>query len=313
MVRSVKKKNNNKRLIAGIIFVAVGLLGLFRVPSDEEPLLLLLGCLVFVLVGCILLFPYFKFLFANRSKKSKTAKSALENYNPPRTSTPEDDVSRVSRMLNNPERDRDLFQAYSEGWVLKYTYERDICLLGYSVEKLLDKCGKQIDFKQEPENEYDNNAVAIYLDGERIGYVYKSQTQDMINDWINRSEPVVGYINRVLENEGKATFKVGFYKHESAFDCVTYSLVKTGKKDFDGISRSDNLLSCGEGDSVSIEYDCDAGGYVVSSLTGDEIGELPQKACETLDELNKGIFAGVLIDVGLTDSDKPKAKVKVFI
>lgn len=309
----MRRKNNNKRLIAGIIFAVVGLLGLFSVPSDEEPLLLLLGCLVFILIGGILLFPYLRLLFANRSKKSKTVESTSEHYSPPQTSTPEDDVSRVSRILNNPERSRDLFQAYSDGWVLKYTYERDICLFGYSIDKLLDKCGQQIEFEQEPENEYDNSAVAIYLDGERIGYVYKSQTQDMINDWINRSEPVVGYINRVLVNEGKATFKVGFYKHESAFDCATYSLVKTGKKDFYDIPRSDNLLSCSDGDNVSIEYDCDAGGYVVSSLTGNEIGELPQKACETLDELNKSIFAGVLVDVGLTDSGNPKAKVKVFI
>jgi hypothetical protein len=42
--------------------------------------------------------------------------------------------------------------------------------------------GKQLSYKFEPNNPYDNKAIAIFLDGVQIGYVRKGSIQDKIFD-----------------------------------------------------------------------------------------------------------------------------------
>lgn len=116
------------------------------------------------------------------------------------------------RFAKNGINDLDLLPEKSNGYVLKYVYERDICFIDKeNINLVIDNAGKQIEFEKEPDNPYDENAVKINFNGFKLGYVYKGQTQDMINDWIDRQWPTCAYINRYDINEGKATYKVGFY------------------------------------------------------------------------------------------------------
>lgn len=120
-----------------------------------------------------------------------------------------------ARFARDGKRDLDLLPDESDGYVLKYSYERDICFIDKSNIYLVEgHSGHQVEFEKEPDNPHDNNAVKINLNGVTLGYVYRGQTQDMINDWIDRQWPTCAYINRYNIEEGTATYKVGFYMRD---------------------------------------------------------------------------------------------------
>ena len=50
--------------------------------------------------------------------------------------------------------------------------------------------GSELTLQKEPENEYDVNAVAVYLGTRKIGYLHRNQLQDMANDYIARDWPI---------------------------------------------------------------------------------------------------------------------------
>ena len=55
-----------------------------------------------------------------------------------------------------------------------HSYRNDLYLLG---DKYYD--GKPLDLKEEPWNEYDPNAIAIYLYGRKLGYIRRVDTDDV--------------------------------------------------------------------------------------------------------------------------------------
>ena len=61
------------------------------------------------------------------------------------------------------------------------------------VERIIPKhlySGAEIQLKQEPYNEYDNRAVALYISGQQIGYMLRGTLQDMANDYIENRWPI---------------------------------------------------------------------------------------------------------------------------
>lgn len=60
--------------------------------------------------------------------------------------------------------------------------------------------GASVTFRQEPENTYDHNAVAVVIGRKRIGYLYRGKLQDMANDWLERGDTVCGRVVRVDPN-----------------------------------------------------------------------------------------------------------------
>lgn len=73
--------------------------------------------------------------------------------------------------------------------------------------------GKEIHFVKEPNNPYDEHAIKIFLDNKYIGYVHRGQTQNMINGWKIKGEPIKAYI---YSCDGQtAYYKIGFYKSGS--------------------------------------------------------------------------------------------------
>lgn len=219
-----------------------------------------------------------------------------------------------NRPVSDGEKNYNLLDEVHGENVLKYSYEKDICLFEYGYAHLAGNGGKTLKFVQEPDNPYDSEAVAIYLGANKLGYVYRNdKVQKMINDWIRRGEYFTGYLNKFSVADKKATFKIGFYKPFSCYPSKTYSLVRTGKKIDDFETRAGNLLECDVGDCVSVsssysdsyvvfQYDCTA-----------EIGELPKSAENFLGEYDDKDIIGVIREIDDENESAPKAKVEIYV
>lgn len=218
-----------------------------------------------------------------------------------------------NRPVSDGEKNYNLLDDVHGENVLKYSYEKDICLFEYGYAHLAGNGGKTLKFVQEPDNPYDSEAVAIYLGANKLGYVYRNdKVQKMINDWMRRGEYFTGYLNKFSVADKKATFKIGFYKPLSCYPSKTYSLVRTGKKIDDFETRAGNLLECDVGDCVSVsssysdsyvvfQYDCTA-----------EIGELPKSAENFLNGYEDEDIIGIIREIDDESEAAPKAKVEIY-
>lgn len=237
---------------------------------------------------------------ANKNNSAYTNKFNSENST---VQPPKDEIARYSALPDVIDEN-----------VLVYSYEKNICFFGDGIIYVSGNVGQDLDFMQEPENEYDDKAVAIYLNSNKLGYVYRNdRTQGMINDWISHGEYFTGFLNKYSPANKTATFKIGFYKPLAKFPCKTFSLVKTSKRIDEISKRSDNLSSCCEGESVSVEYDSFDDTFVVYSDTYKEIGELPKIALNFLSGNEYENIVGIIEELEDEFESSPKAKVKIYI
>lgn len=125
-----------------------------------------------------------------------------------------DNINRA--VTNTPPRTPDgelnynLFQDIENDSILCYQYEDGICLLDGAIEFIGGKGGKTLSFVQETDNPHDNNAIAIYFDDVKLGYVFRGNIQDMLNDWILHGHYFFGYINKYSIDEKKLLSRLGF-------------------------------------------------------------------------------------------------------
>lgn len=195
---------------------------------------------------------------------------------------------------------RDFLPVIFDDYMLRYKYDAELCMIDNTAMDLSGNSGKQICFEQEPNNPYDKNAVVVLMDGKKIGYVYRGQIQDMLNDWFHKGFEVGAHLNRIDVNENKVTFKIGFYKPILGAESKVFPLVKvTRTKDEFDCSRADNLASCRVGEVLEIEY-----GEVVSGSMG-EIGELNAKAQEFCED-------AVCCAAKIETIDYNKATIRIF-
>ena len=227
------------------------------------------------------------------------------------TATPEKYVEHIETSTSKSEipdgkRDFTLLKDVYEDYLLYSQSENNMYCPEGCFEKIVGLGGEFISFKQEPENEYDGNAVAIYLNDDKIGYIYRGAIQNICNSYIAKGYPVLGHINKYDTETKKATYKIGFYKPKSEAASKTFKLIKTKKKIDDFSSREDNLLLCSVGDVLTIEEDMYGDdGYIV--YDGDEIGELPKAAEKFIEENGNGKIIGVL------ESIDPDVTVTVYL
>ena len=287
----------SKKSIIGILLILIGIIGFFETIINIE-----IGPAIVSVIICII----GGYLFSVGNVQQQNTSTSPEAT---------DSVADINKNKSIPdgEKDYDLFFDVLDDSALSYQYEKEICSLDYDLSCVSGNGGKPISFVQEPENEYDDRAVAIYLNDNKLGYVYRGTTQDMINDWIKRNWQVVAYINKFNISERKVTYKIGFYKPLDLFDSKEFSVVKTGKKDCDHTPRYENLETCNVGDTVDVDYDYSSESYVLTNYTVSEIGELPASASSFINAANCKSVVGVISEMTEDDNGKPKAKVKIYL
>ena len=200
----------------------------------------------------------------------------------------------------------------NKNYYLAYKYEEAMYIIDNSICNISGNGGSTIDFISEPDNEHDKNAIAIYLDKIKIGYVYKGRRQDMINDWIKKNYPIAGHINKIWVDRNEATYKIGFYKPLDVLESKSFPLIKTKKKVDELTTRQDNLYYCNVGDEVAIEYDYDVDNYIVY-FDIDEIGELGKSAYNFIDGYEPDDIVAIIDEIDEDDIDNIKVKVRIYL
>lgn len=196
---------------------------------------------------------------------------------------------------------------------LKYEYEKEMFVTEEGWQNIPGNLGNVLSFVKEPDNQYDENAVAIYAGQNKLGYVYKGKNQDMINDWINSDRYLSGYLSRYSLSEKKASYRIGFYASLLPYPNKIFSLIKTGKKIDEFCKRSDNISMCNEGDAISAELDAESFSYVVYNDMYEEIGELPKSAEKFLNDHDFDEIVGTIEEMDYDCDSAPKIKVKIYL
>ena len=156
----------SKKYIIGLVMLAVGVIGIFGLfGEDGFSVELLFGSIVLIAVGVVLLW-----LDKNTKRAAHTSPTQTPIDTPAAPTTPK------KEEIPDGEKDYNLFHEYLEGQFLCYEYEKDICFIkDDNIEEkfgyVIGNGGKQLKFDFEPDNPYDSMAVAIYLDGNKLGYV----------------------------------------------------------------------------------------------------------------------------------------------
>lgn len=143
---------------------------------------------------------------------------------------------------------------------------------------------------QEPNNQYDSNAVMIVFRGVKVGYLYRGFIQDIVNDFLNKDLPVFSYIHSIGYDSRAAFINLYLYKNKEA-GVKTMRFRLTGNKNRDA-QESIEYLS--ENDSVDIEYDHDKEKYRATS--GEFIGYLPASANRFAEDGSEFVVDEIEID-----------------
>lgn len=157
------------------------------------------------------------------------------------------------------------------------------------------KTGLEVSLYIEKENQYDNKAVAIYVDKTRIGYLYKGKLKDMAYDFLDSGDYVYGYISHIQDEN--IILNLGYYRKviPDFEKSTTFKLTGTAKKDI-----QEALLYCSEDDEVSFDFNYEKDCYEVSSL--DVIGYAPKGKNKFIEELSD--FYAYISKVDTDSNDK---------
>lgn len=173
-----------------LICLAIGLIKEYIVP-----ILLLLGLATIVFV-----------VFYSRRKKlkSKEVPPQIEN------STPN---NLPKKIIPNPK-----VSSSFKGFHLAYSYDN---VKFYPPEEIVSKiskstlqAGAEISLKPEPSNRYDDRAIALYIDCQKIGYLLKGTLQDMTHDYLSKNWPIVVTLSSLeyINGEYQGYIDISFYR-----------------------------------------------------------------------------------------------------
>ena len=287
-------KKKSSKVSVGIVLVIAGVIGFSGSP---------LGALILIGIGVVLI------VFGAKQKNTNTTPSPQTLPMP---------VEKNATSTPDGKKDYNLFLEHLEGQFLCYEYENEICFIkGDSLEEkfgfVVGNGGKQLSFRFEPDNQYDNMAVAIYLDDKKLGYVYQGQTQEMIHSYHKQGRLICAYLNKYSVESHTATYKIGFYKPTSCFESKQFTLTKTSKKIDEYTTRHDNLSCCSAGDLLLIEKEFLEDNYVVTTDSYNEIGELPKSAVNFIEDYNPKKIYALFDNCEEDESGKVKATITVYL
>jgi hypothetical protein len=168
-----------------------------------------------------------------------------------------------------------------DGRILRYSkYNVDVS--GFTYEHYNTKqieLDNFVTFGYEPDNKDDSNAIAVFFDDQKIGYIPKNSLQSLIKEYSDgATHQICGFISYINERFNEVHLSLGFYSAEyDDFTIFTCKLNKTQENDFLGNPRQRNLSAVSEKCPVKLEYNYDSRTYLVSDDMGDELGEISRK------------------------------------
>lgn len=176
-----------------------------------------------------------------------------------------------------------------DGRILRYSYY-DVKVKGFDhqnfdIKKL--ELEKFVTFDFEPDNQYDPNAIAIFYDDQKIGYIPRNSLQSMVKKYSDGKEhQICGFISCINEELNEVQIALGFYsKVNNDLDVFKCRLCKTRAKDFMGNSRQENLELVDTGCPVELEYNDESETYLVCDDIGEELGEISKKQSAQIYEI----------------------------
>ena len=252
-----KKKTTGKkksfrilRLIFAVLFIGAAFSG--GEGGIEGPI----GCLIIALA---LLAPeIIGILMVKKHQKQTPTQKAETSVS---TNTPEE-------FLIIPQRLQGEKVAYKYDLVSIYTPQELLEGLDLATLPLATKT----ELRQEPENQYDSKAVAVYKGEKKIGYLYKGAHQDMANDYIAAGLPIFSAVQSVDDEANIIKIALAFYKNRTHNgEIKSFKLVSNRNR-----AMQEALSISSEGDAVTYYYNVDKGRYLASTV--DDIGLFPKSA-----------------------------------
>lgn len=73
----------------------------------------------------------------------------------------------------------------------------------------------RVSFNLEPENPFDDRAVAVYCGGQKIGYLFKGKMREWVYDQIEAENPVMGTLVSFDAEARKISVDIAFYKSKA--------------------------------------------------------------------------------------------------
>ena len=196
--------------------------------------------------------------------------------------------------------------------MLKYSYKQNLCFCENFDSFQLRNA---VSFKLEPDNQYDPNTVAVYVDNKKIGLMYKGDAREIVISCLKRNKyQIEAYVNYRDEENQKSGIVIGFYSKLSDRESFETSIIKTSKRDeLTDEKRYERLELMSEGDVVELEESYDVDGLLVIDEGGYELGEISESAAEKVEN-----FGGVdnivarISEINDEDYDKLKFKIRIY-
>lgn len=163
---------------------------------------------------------------------------------------------------------------------LRYFYKYVKIAINPNDESVFDNIniGDKVELCQEPTNEYDKNAVAVYVNNMKRGYIYKGTLQKMCNKWITNNDIyVISKVTDIDIETKKIYIYLAFYdildeqRYENKFK-VTLSENK----------YNDNCIL--EYEPLYISYDYDKEKYLI-----EEWGTVPKSSTNFFENIDGNI------------------------
>lgn len=278
---------------------------------------------IFLLFGIFCLWMGSSYSHLRKILMNSQSKSAIEHSrsDASETATNSTDHSASAEMLEP--RVKQSHSTYpfkdDDGRILRYSYY-DVEVKGFDhqnfdIKKL--ELGKFVTFDFEPDNQYDPNAIAIFYDDQKIGYVPQNSLQSMVKKYSDGKEhQICGFISYINEDLNEVQIALGFYsKVNNDLDVFKCRLCKTSAKDFMGNSRQENLELVDTGCPVDLEYNDESETYLVCDDTGEELGEISKKQSAQIYDIigDTEPFHAEVSELDTDDNDKIICTIEVWI
>lgn len=103
-----------------------------------------------------------------------------------------------------------------DGIRLAYKYEREKIYTPDTITADFTQInpGDFVRLEPEPSNPYDKMAVAVYVEDEKIGYLYKGRIKDMVHDFQRDELPIYAHISAIDDEERVVFLFVAFYRNQ---------------------------------------------------------------------------------------------------